>query len=377
MRNDDTPNDPGHDRWLQAALRHAPDADAAPPPALSAAILRQARAAAAPALPSFGQRLIDAWAWLVSPPVATGLASLMVLTVAGLMWWDRPLDEARPLPDAPVTVAQAPAAQPAPATAPAAESVAAPQAAVPVNSPAPAPAAAPPVAAKAAAPPEPRRELEGLGTARRVLPGAPKAPTALADAEADAAQESVARPAPPAPVAAAGRATHTTADTAVEAAAADPAAASPERRAAMQRGLASAASDTAPRARALAARPDPAPGSVQPLRELRFAAAQHPDLWRWQRGAEPARSVDAATLTWLDQLDQSAPWRPASAPAPDADAATTLLSWYRNGQLYARLQLQAGTARYELQRNPAARWQAELSAEQMAALLGALDTALK
>ena len=44
-------NDAERDAWLREALRHAPDAGAAPPPLLSDAILAKARAAAAEAAP--------------------------------------------------------------------------------------------------------------------------------------------------------------------------------------------------------------------------------------------------------------------------------------------------------------------------------------
>ena len=112
---DDADDAVPHDAWLREALRHAPDAQALPPSALSEAILRQARAAAEPAparaLPSLGQRLAAAWAWLGRPPVAAGFATVMVAGVVGLMWWDRPLEETLPPRDAAV-----PSAAPAPRT---------------------------------------------------------------------------------------------------------------------------------------------------------------------------------------------------------------------------------------------------------------------
>ena len=112
---------PERDAWLAEALRHAPDADAAPPAALREAILREARAASAgsravPA-PSTAHRLLAAWSRLARPPVAAGFASVMVTTVIGLMWWDQPIDETLQRPPMP-TSTSAPGVQPPAAAAP-------------------------------------------------------------------------------------------------------------------------------------------------------------------------------------------------------------------------------------------------------------------
>ena len=93
--------DAERDAWLREALRHAPDAGAAPPSVVSAAILAEARAAAArsagtPALPRGSvvpaNPFLMLWRWLARPAVATGFASVMAATLVGLMWWDRPMD---------------------------------------------------------------------------------------------------------------------------------------------------------------------------------------------------------------------------------------------------------------------------------------------
>ena len=78
--------DEERDAWLAQALRHAPDADADAPPALSDVILREARAAAvqsaaSAAPPRSGgiglpRWLASAWDWLARPPVAAGFASV-------------------------------------------------------------------------------------------------------------------------------------------------------------------------------------------------------------------------------------------------------------------------------------------------------------
>jgi hypothetical protein len=130
-----------HDAWLRQALQHAPDAAAAPPDALREAILAEARSAArarsrAPSTAPRGRSPLDAiadfWSWLARPPVAAGFASVMAATIVGLMWWDRPMDEALPPPasssrvEAPALAPPATTAAPAPAPAPMFVSKAAP-----------------------------------------------------------------------------------------------------------------------------------------------------------------------------------------------------------------------------------------------------------
>lgn len=131
-------DDTEHDAWLREALRHAPDSGAAPPSVVSAAILAEARAAAA--RPTAGRAvrrggpaanpLLALWDWLARPPVAASFATIMVATLVGLMWWDRPMDE---------TLSRAPA--------PALERSEVPRAAAPV------PAAPTPFDSAGAAPP--------------------------------------------------------------------------------------------------------------------------------------------------------------------------------------------------------------------------------
>jgi hypothetical protein len=106
--------DDDRDAWLSEALRHAPDADVAPPAALSEMILREAQLKARPAVVSaprppmpFWSRV---WVWSAQPAVGAGLASVMVAGLVGVMLWDRPLEENRPrsVPQ----VARAPASAP-------------------------------------------------------------------------------------------------------------------------------------------------------------------------------------------------------------------------------------------------------------------------
>jgi hypothetical protein len=108
----DPDGDGARDAWLSQALRHAPDSNAAPPTALSEAILAEARAAATRSTLSFPRRphvgaralgdvLLSWWTALARPPVAAAFASLMVATLVGVMWWDRPMDETTPRPPSP------------------------------------------------------------------------------------------------------------------------------------------------------------------------------------------------------------------------------------------------------------------------------------
>ena len=120
-------NDAERDAWLREALRHAPDSDALPPSGVSEAILLKARAAARATAPptrragsgdAHANPLTALWNWLARPPVAAGFASVMAATLVGLMWWDRPMDEAMPRPPA-LASDRAPAStSPAPAAAP-------------------------------------------------------------------------------------------------------------------------------------------------------------------------------------------------------------------------------------------------------------------
>ena len=124
-----------HDAWLREALRHAPDAQAAPPTNVSHAILVEARSqvrsaqGAKPRAPPAANPLLSFWSWLARPPVAAGFASVMAATLVGMMWWDRPLDETMPKAPSPVqAAAPADARTTAPTTVPIAAPIDAPNA---------------------------------------------------------------------------------------------------------------------------------------------------------------------------------------------------------------------------------------------------------
>jgi hypothetical protein len=106
------------DAHLLAALRHAPDRDALPPPAVSATILANARAAVQGSAVPQARRWWQALdAWVMRPQWAAAFGTLAVAALVGLMW---SVYEAPP-PLEPKTAPAAPQAMPAPARAPAPE----------------------------------------------------------------------------------------------------------------------------------------------------------------------------------------------------------------------------------------------------------------
>jgi hypothetical protein len=161
----DTGQDDARDPWLSEALRHAPDADAAPPSAIREAILAEARAAAARPPPAQSGRTPTGrrtavevarawWAALARPPVAAAFASVMAATIVGLMWWDRPMDEALPRPPSPAAERKVAAPRTEPAV-PATRGTTAPSLAVPAP------------AVERAAPAPPRDRLQGAAPSGR------------------------------------------------------------------------------------------------------------------------------------------------------------------------------------------------------------------
>ena len=325
-RDDDLPRD----AWLREALRHAPDAEAAPPPKLNETILRMGRAAvappreeraapmlqrtSAPALPSgtvAGGGMRDAlaalWAWLLRPPVAAGFALVFLSTVVGVMWMGRPIEEAGAPREE--TVAAAPQAAPAPAPAPAARrEAAAERGRVSAGLPDAAKRAAepPPVLAKVEVPP----------------PAAAPAPTPAAPAAADMAARSVAAAAP----------------------AAAPAAVAP----------------AAPASTAI---------ETPSLSNLRFEIRRKAEAWTWQRDEGEQRPMDEAMQNWIAQADRTT--RPACQHGAAAGAqVSTTLRFTRDGVVRAVLRL--GPAGAQLTRGGKTE-SVTLSAGQAAALQSSLD----
>ena len=369
------------DAWLSEALRHAPDADAVPPSALSETILRQARAAASPASvtsASFGQRCLAVWSWLARPPVAAGFASVMVATVVGLMWWDRPLEETLPPRQAPVAAAPPPPA--------------------PVAAPAPAPATLPPAPAAAI---DTRRqttaEVDRPTREQPVVQQAPRsqatAPTQMADAKGAAGPAAKRAAEPPPSMTETPRAAASEQSGAAVGAMADTEAAASERR---LRSVAAAAKTEAPvdAAPAPAAR---APLAAQALRRdaasvgtpigaLRAVIATQPERWRWQRADGAPLPLTDGLVQWLSQLDTatSSRWQPdrvgeavaAGRGETASDAAAPLQLWL-DGRLHSTLRVDAAGVVVEAAGDPSSRQRAELPAAGVAALRAALDRATR
>jgi len=373
-------DDSERDAWLREALRHAPDAQAAPPAEISERILRQAHDAVRPvraAAPA--NRLLQLWSWLARPPVAAGFASVMVATVVGVMWWDKPLDDALPHA-APSVVAPPPAAE---SRAAAAASVPKPAAPTPAQDLAQertqertqaeqkARAKAGPAAKESAQRAAPRAEKpsprDALADAKRER--APEPPARAADTEArqrvaDAAPAAtVTAPAPaaaPSPATTPAPAPAPTAAAAPSPSAPAPAAENAARPPATQ-GFAKSAPAAAPTALALR-RQDTA---------LRTPVIDDATRWTWQR-AGATQPLSPALQRWLTQLDQAANWRATGAPPPPASAGNTLRLW-RDAELRAVIQLQDDAAWLMLPGITSAT--APLSPAEVAALRAALTAA--
>ncbi len=347
------PHDDERDAWLAQALRHAPDASADAPRALSDTILREARAAAVQAaLASQPPRPVNVgpmqwlgsiWGWLARPPIAAGFASVMVATLVGIMWWDRPLDES--LPRAPEVVSstpptQAEAAPPAVvATVPAGPEVQATPAA---------PAAPKPVDASRAPATQGRlgdmKDAEKSARASRPideltrLRGADAAPAVAATAPPPVAFP-VAPPAPlsPAPQAAAN----------ASAAPAAPAQrlelAAPAAKA-LAESVAKAAADKATPLRSdlravqgsaspALAKARSADADEAPLAPLLTQIKQQPERWRWQRGQGSPQPMNAAVQRWLAELDRQTASRWQAGNGITAREPTSSVRLFRDGAL--------------------------------------------
>lgn len=351
-------DDAVRDAWLREALRHAPDADAAPPAELSEAILREA-AAKAPAR-SVPRRAAASpwarwWSWLAQPSVGAGLASVMVACVIGAMWWEGPTAGLSSRGSVDTAVGMAPAAAPAPASAPPAANDSAPpaandsaetsrEAAVVTR----APAAAPVLPARAS-----RRALEdkALNAPPPSAPivVAPAAPQPAADAVATAAAP--ASP-PPAPAAAATSERN-------ERGSPPPALAKAQARS-VQGSLAAALAPAGPRS----------------LEEIRAAVAADPARWTWRRGGDAVPAADPALQALLVELDAVVAVRLKPA-LPDAAAGTPAGTLYllRDGRVVYSLWLDARVLRWQRSApgDAVQSWQADLDDRQVERLQHALD----
>ena len=379
MTTSDT-RDTDRDAWLSQALRHAPDAGSDAPRGLSETILREARAAVArpaSAAPKRNddaalRRLASAWAWLARPPVAAGFASVMVATLVGLLWWDKPLEET--LPREPV-VASTPASarEEAPAAAASAPAVAGTQRAereaaiarlgVVKDSAMQGPPAIPAV-------PAPTARAQAPAAAKKEAPAPMAAPARTQDAveENDAARQRaegvMALRVPAAPSAEPFPAPRAAAPAAVATAAA-PAPAAQRRDAdtmpaeAPARALAGTAADKSAAAGTNELRL--AQGNVgtplakgrmaevrsSPLAGLLESITQQPERWSWQRGNGGGQPMNAALQSWLVQVERitKSRWRGVGEAAPPE--TTRGLRLLRDGVPLATLGLASEAVRVE------------------------------
>ncbi len=317
--------DEERDAHLRQALRHAPDADLQPPPALSALILKEAQAKARDAsAPARAPRhpLWSVWDWLARPSVATGFAGVMVATLVGLMWWDQPMDEAMPRPPAPAAApapASAPVSPPA-ATTPPAAPMAEATGAAPQQAPTPQRKSAPvakPAAAAAPAPEVATREETAAPAAREAAPA-----VALS-----------APPPAPAPTAAGDTAT-----------AGAPARVRSQSLDESKRQRSMASADTLNKAAKAETRDS--------LAQVRAAITSEPARWSWQREGAPPQAMNDAVRSWLARMDAEAGdrWQPVDVSLLPAGSEIRLL---RDGELQHGFRL---IERGVLWQTPPGRW---------------------
>lgn len=383
------PSDEPRDPRLRAALRHAPDAEVRPPQALSDAILRQARAsaAAAPALgkaaasrPSAWALLAGMWEALSRPSLASGLASVMLASLVGVMWWNRLPDDTGELPrleerSPPPAAAAAPAAEPTAAPAPV---QAFPQATGQARRDEASGAVHDERAPRAARESTEARMRQIEETAERKPKAAAQATAESepgpARAEVPPAAEPPQAP-PPAPVPAMAPAAPPVVAAAPDTARLQERASAAENEASKTLGKAASA-DMANRlhrpTQPLLSTLPPAP----PLPTLRQSLSQEAGLWSWRRDGGPAQPVTPALLRWLAALDTHAAGpRWTAAPAGEAAAGDAArLEFQRDGRTQHELALQADGLHWR-QAEPAAAWKVPLDARAHRELRSALPPA--
>ena len=382
-----------HDAWLRQALRHAPDAGAVPPNALREAILAEARSAVragremAPRS-SFIDRIAALWSWLARPQVAAGFAGVMAATLVGMMWWDRPMDEALAPPPS-RTLAQPGAARPPPAAPTVADALSsAGPTAGPTTAPAPtAPSAfasklAPTTTAKAAPkaveadkPRKDRAPMNALQSAPAVSPfpgaglnrgeaaaGNQAAAPALAKKEHAETRTAAAPPsrivAPePAPAAAPAEVARS-----ADAAVAD----------AKGFGASGELAKAAPPQRQRAA----IDAAARPMFPLLGSLSGNPERWARPVANGAPAPISAATEAWLASVDAATAgrWQARAERTARLDGAlfddAGALALFRDGRLAAVVRVEEGGVFFELQPGPA--WFAPLPADVLARLHASL-----
>jgi hypothetical protein len=437
--------DDERDTYLREALRHAPDAALGPPAALSDAILRQARSApmAAPAARAASAELQrhgsprrvldDLWSWLARPPVAAGFASVIAATLVGMMWWDRPMDEA--LPPRPALPAAAPPGRAAAVDTPS-------EAAAPIAPTAPSVATAPkrdtpsaskPVVAGAQASTEaPARDARDRAGVSKAPPPVREPANLAKDTEA-ALRRATPQPFPGSSESASEESMRQRQQAAAPSARSEPApptsppgvvttaplaelkAAAPsakKERATAAPTMAGRAFDQAPSNSTGSAQTDsaqaaerPAPGLANrfaaqpgpsPLVALRATLAEQPRRWTWTREDGSAQPMNATVQAWLARLDDATissvlqgnakPGDPEEArgslqaarrDAEDTDVSAPLqvLRLLRDGRLHTTLRLRNQSVQVDTIGTPDPHWQTPLAPSAGAALKASMPEA--
>jgi hypothetical protein len=428
------PNGANHDEpedaYLRAALRHAPDANVAPPATLSAAILSQARAAASITQAStMAEPLAPVWqllAWLrqgwlalSQPALAAGVASVMVASVVGVMWWDRVPDDVsahHELSREKSTSSAPPNQTLEAAKAATQDSVAAPASRAP-NAPLvvadahkPAAAKAPPAAAHEQAPA--RVTSKATEQRRAVADAIPQDKEVALDTQAQANTQPHPQRGEPTPVAAPAPLPETT-RLRERADAPTPAVAAAEQTQARP-GPPLAPAPTTPLAKvvpplaapapapppaaapAVAAAAAPTPASKvfsleresartsglalgfaasTPVTSLREALRDEPERWAWQKNVGAFAPVVPEVAHWLAQLESATAgrWVPQLDLRASGAAQTLLtLRWIRDGQTVHTLVLRADGLSWQKAGAAEPAWFAPLDAGMVKRLTDAL-----
>ena len=395
--------DAERDAYLQGALRHAPDADVAPPASLSEAILREARGATSTRVEPVRRwdAVLAFWSWLARPPVAAGFASLMVATLAGVMWWGQPIEAPRdeaparssaPAPASPPAAekgAEAADAAPAPVAPPSADRVpearrdAAAAGGMAKQSTPSAPATksrpSPPAPVEPAEPVEPvkmaaKRKLE-VQVEPPTVAAAPPAPEPV---RAPQAQQLPQVPAPQQMPRASVKEDKAVGSVAAGAAAVADAARRDARAEATNRvaPTAKAESEVLSRERqrvdGLGLRLQSSP-RLPGVSVLSAQIATQPDRWQWRWAGTETRPVSTAFQQWLTRLDGvvGRQWRASESNQPNDPAAT--LELWRDGVLHSTLQLSADSVNWITAENPNRPLSAALTPAAMLELEAALE----
>lgn len=396
------------DAYLREALRHAPDAAFDAPPALTDNILRQARLATAPVATerkprnAVLQHLGEAWAWLARPPVAAGMASLMVATLVGMMWWGGQIDEAPSERAAPQDDLRRslPQQQPPPAEPPAGAEKKS-EAIVAAASPelkhrAPTSKAVEAEAAKAKL--EGEQAAAGNAAAKRDArareEAAPLAPAQQADARADDSAASALRrlPVPPPPLPASPAAAPPPAPAMApapvparplnepsESARRGPAESAAPSRAVQDAAVAKSAAPAAPAAGAMPSALGQASSleaaAQSPAAALQAAVAAAPQRWTWQRGNDVTQAMNDVMQAWLAELDAATRGRWQVSDGAETSISSLSLRLWQDGRPHTQLRLDPAAVSIDV--GPSRGMRAALPGAEAATLRESLERATR